>query len=75
MLLPNGSAIKNDVIDCFNKAIDDTQNINADGSINWNFVDADMNLELGTFYSSDYLYECLNVMADEYHWLMTGEVA
>ena len=53
MLLPNGSAIKNDVIDCFNKAIDDPQNINADGSINWNFVDADMNLELGTFYSSD----------------------
>lgn len=75
MLLPNGSAIKNDVIDSFNKAIDNPENINADGSINWNFVDADMNLELGIFYSSDYLYECLNVMADEYHWLMTGEVA
>jgi len=75
MLLANGSAIKNDVIDCFNKAIDNPENINVDGSINWNFVDADMNLELGTFYSSDYLYEALEVMADEYHWLMTGEVA
>ena len=75
MLLPNGSAIKNDVIECFNKAIDNPENIRPDGSICWNFVDADMNLELGAFYSSDYLYDCLNAMADEYNWLMTGEVA
>ena len=66
MLLPNGSAIKLDVIECFNKAVASKENWNANGSMNWNFVDADMNLELGAFYSSDYLYECLDVLADNY---------
>ena len=69
------TATYTDIVSSFKKAIAKEENVFSDGFINWNFVDADMNLELGTFYSSDYLYECLNVMADEYHWLMTGEVA
>ena len=66
MLLPNGSAIKQDVIDCFNKAVGSKENWNDNGSMNWNFVDADMHIELSKFYASDYIYECLNVLADNY---------
>ena len=66
MLLPNGAMIKNDVIESFNKAVGSKENWNEDGSMNWNFVDADMNLDLGAFYSYDYLYECFNVLADDY---------
>ena len=75
MLLPNGSIIKNDVIDSFNKAIDNPENQNADGSINWNFVEADLHMDLSAFYATDYLNECFDAMADEYEWLMTGKVA
>ena len=75
MLLPNGSAIKNDVIDCFNEAIDNSENVNADGSINWNFVESDLYLELHGIYSAEYLDACFDVMVAEYNWLMTGEVA
>ena len=72
MLLPNESAIKNDVIDCFNKAIDNPENQNADGSMNWNFVDADMHMDLSAFYATSYINDCFDVMVDEYNWLMTG---
>jgi len=75
MLLPNGSAIKNDVIDCFNKAIDNPENIQADGSINWNFVDSDMYMELNMYYDGEYITACFDACADEYEWLMTGKVA
>ena len=66
MLLPNGSAIKNDVIESFNAAVANDENVRADGSIEWNFVDADLNIALGGFYSSDYLYECFDVLVDNY---------
>ena len=69
MLLPNGSAIKQDVIDCFNKACGNTENWNDDGSMNWNFVDADMHLDLSGIYSSDYIYECFNVLGEEEKWV------
>ena len=72
MLLPNGSMIKNDVIDAFNKAIDNPENQNADGTMNWNFVDADLHIDMSGFYSTDYLNACFDVMVDEYNWLMTG---
>ena len=66
MLLPNGSAIKNDVIDSFNAAVANSENWNENGSMNWNFVDADMNMDLGGIYGSDYIYECFEVLADNY---------
>lgn len=72
MLLSNGSAIKNDVIDAFNKAIDNPENQNADGTMNWNFVDSDLHIDMSALYTTDYLNECFDVMVDEYNWLMTG---
>ena len=66
MLLSNGSMIKNDVIEAFNAAVANPENQHQGGGINWNFVDADLNLELGTFYSTDYLYECFEVLVDRY---------
>lgn len=65
MLLSDGSMIKNDVIESFNRAVVNSENINEDGSINWNFVDADMNLDCG-YYSSSYIAECFDVLADEF---------
>jgi hypothetical protein len=66
MLLPNGSMIKNDVIESFNRAVADIENARADGSIEWNFVDADMHVDLSAFYSSEYIGECMEVLADDY---------
>ena len=34
----------------FNKAVTNLENINEDGSINWNFVDADIHMDLGIPY-------------------------
>lgn len=63
--LTNGATIKADVVESFDRAIKNPENINTDGTINWNFVDADMNLDCG-FYSASYIYECFEVLADEY---------
>jgi hypothetical protein len=64
--LSDGTAIKADVVESFNKAVGSKENWNTDGSMNWNFVDSDINLDLGAFYSADYLYECFNALADRY---------
>lgn len=66
MLLENGATIKLDVVEAFAKAVMNPENMNEDFTINWNFVDADMNLELGMFYGSDYLGECMETLADQY---------
>jgi len=66
MLLPNGAMIKNDVIECFNKAVANPENLHEGGGVNWDFVDADLNIELGAFYATDYLYECFEVLVDNY---------
>lgn len=66
MLLPYGTMIKNDVIEAFNKATTNPENINSSGGINWNFVDADLNLELSLWYTSEYLYECFEVLVDNF---------
>ena len=66
MLLKNGAAIKLDVIEAFNKAVNNPENQHEGGGINWNFVDADLNLDLGTFYNTEYLYECFDVLVDNY---------
>lgn len=66
MLLENGAMIKMDVIEAFNKAVVNPENIHQGGGINWDFVDADLNLDLGMWYTSEYLYECFEVLVDDY---------
>ena len=53
--LQNGSAIHADIIEVFQKATNNPENINSSGGLNWSFVDADLCLELGDFYSLDHL--------------------
>jgi len=64
-LLANGSAIKSDVIASFEKAVTNPENID-NGVINWNFVDADMHMDLSDFYASSYIGECLDALADKF---------
>jgi len=66
MLTTDGAMIKNDVIEAFDRAVTNPENINTSGGINWDFVDSDLNIDLGGFYSSDYLYECFEVLVDNY---------
>lgn len=68
MLLSNGSAIKNDVIESFNRAVNAPQNIEQGiGTTDfWNFVNADMYFDLKMFYNSQYIDECMDVLADDY---------
>ena len=68
MLLPNGSAIKQDVIDCFNRAVNQSENIEQGiGSTGfWNFVNSDMHLDLKVWYNAQYIDECFDVLADNY---------
>ena len=69
MLLSNGSAIKQDVIDSFNTAIANSDNWNEDGSMNWNFVDADMHIDLSAFYATSYIDECFDALATAEEWV------
>ena len=66
MLLQYGEMIKNDVIEAFNAAVTNPENINTSGGINWNFVDADLQIDLGVIYSSDYLNDCFEVLVDNH---------
>ena len=66
MLLPYGEMIKNDVIEAFNAAVTNPENINSSGGINWNFVDADLQIDLCVIYSSDYLNDCFEVLVDNH---------
>ena len=77
MLLPNGSAIKNDVIECFCKAIDDKFNLRSGFNTTefWNFVESDMYMGLRGIYSSEYIDACFDVLVDEAIWAYTGKVA
>jgi len=66
MLLPNGSAIKNDVIESFNKAIAAEENL-AQGyktTMFWNFVHSDMYMDLSACYNHQYLDACFDALAD-----------
>ena len=65
MLLPNGSAIKNDVIESFNRAVENNENIQS-GEINWNFVESDMYMGLRMFYNSEYIDACFEALADRF---------
>ena len=66
MLLPNGSTIKQDVIDSFNRAIENEFNLRPGfGTTDfWNFVESDMYMELRVFYNSEYIDECFEALAD-----------
>ena len=66
MLLENGAMIKQDVIDAFNNAIAANKEHEADEVKFWNFVDADMTMDLSAFYADDYIYECFEALADAY---------
>jgi hypothetical protein len=63
--------IKNDVIEAFNAAVTNPENINNTGGINWNFVDADLNIDLGVIYGTEYLNDCIDVLVNNYY----GEAA
>jgi len=68
MLLPNGSMIKQDVIDCFNAAVQDEFNTRPGvGTTDfWNFVESDMYQGLRMFYNSEYIDACFDVLADDF---------
>ena len=51
----------------FNQAVNKDENLNADGSINWNFVDADCYMAVGKlFKDSTTFYEHWNDLADKF---------
>lgn len=66
MLLSNGSAIKLDIIETFNKATTNPENINTSGGLNWDFVSSDLHIEVGDFYSPEYLDECVAALVDNF---------
>ena len=68
MLLSNGSMIKQDVIDCFNAAVQDEFNTRPGvGTTDfWNFVESDMYQGLRMFYDSEYIDECFEALADDF---------
>lgn len=65
LILNDGSVLKNDVVESFERAIESDENRNADGSINWNFVDADMHMDLSGSYAETYIYEAFEFLADQ----------
>ena len=75
--LPNGSTIKADVVESFQKAIRNDFNLRPGfGSTDfWNFVESDMYLDLNMYYDGEQISACFDACADEYEWLMTGKVA
>jgi len=68
MLLPNGSMIKQDVIECFELAVKDEFNTRPGvGTTDfWNFVESDMYQGLRMFYNSEYIDECFEALADRF---------
>ena len=64
--LPNGSMIKADVVESFQKAIRNDFNLRPGfGSTDfWNFVESDMYMDLAGIYASTYIDECFEPLAD-----------
>jgi len=62
--LKDGSMIKADVVESFDSAIANPTNSYTDSSINWNFVEADMYMDLSGVYASSYIDECFAVLAE-----------
>lgn len=66
MLTSYGSMIKNDIIEAFDAAVTNPENINTSGGINWDFVSSDIFIPLGVFYDTEYLNDCIEVLVDNY---------
>lgn len=66
MLDNHGSMIRNDILEAFEAATTNPENINASGGINWDYVDADIHMGLSAFYATSYLNECMEVLVDNY---------
>ncbi len=66
MLTTYGAMIKNDIIEAFNAAVVNPENIHKGGGINWNFVEADIFIPLGVFYDTEYLNDCISVLVDNH---------
>lgn len=66
--LENGSAIHADIIETFDEAVQSDQNLEQGvGTTDfWNFVEADIFLKLASIYSTNYLLDCFNRLADEF---------
>jgi hypothetical protein len=64
--LTTGVNYKIDVVKSFQDAIADPTNFYTDGSVNWNFVSADMHMDLSTWYAASYIDEAMEYMADLY---------
>jgi hypothetical protein len=73
-LLPNGEMIKNDVITCFHEAVDKDENQKENGTIDWDFVSADMIMDLGGIYDYNYIEECMDALADKYYGPVTRAI-
>ena len=67
MLTTYGAMIKMDIIEAFDTAVAKVENQNTSGGINWNFVDADLSIDLGVFYNQDYINDCLGVLVDNFY--------
>ena len=63
--LDNGAAIKIDVVESFDRAVVLDENIEA-GENFWNWVSADMHMDLSDFYSPSYIDECFDKLFNEY---------
>jgi hypothetical protein len=63
--LDDGTAIKSDVIECFDAAVQDEYNVcKGVGTTGfWNFVESDMYLSLVGIYSSEYIDVCFDKLA------------
>jgi len=65
MLMSDGTLIKNDVIESFNAAVDNPENA-PDAGIIWDWVSADMHMDLSSIYNYNYIDECFDTLADKY---------
>jgi len=61
--LTTGVNYKMDVVKSFQDAIAEPTNKYTDGSINWDYVSADMHMDLSTWYAASYIDEAFEYMA------------
>ena len=63
--------------EAFNKAVEANAKQGIGTGTFWNFVDADMTIELSPFYADEYIYECFEALADNFDQVngLTGVVA
>ena len=59
----------------FNKAVTLNENLNEDGTINWNFVDADVDSEMAASHKGVMSNENTNAHYDAFHFLADEFIA